>query len=266
MTPKYVDVHCHPFIEPLKAEQDAVIQKMKEEGIVGIIVGVDEATSREAIALAEKYDHLYATIGLHPNDTPTKSFDTTIYGSMVTHPKVVAIGECGIDYFRIAGDVEKEKARQWKSFEAQVALALASDKPMMIHCRPSKGSMDSYLDMLDFLEPRVPQRGPRLRGNIHFFVGNLEVAKRFWAIGFTTSYTGVLTFTHDYDGVVKAAPLTMLLTETDAPFAAPMPHRGQTNYPSYVPLVVSAIASIRGEDEESVREALFANARRVFGL
>lgn len=273
MNLKYIDVHCHPFIEPLKAEQDAVIQRMAEEGIAGLVVGVDEATSREAIVLAEKYEHLYATIGLHPNDTPTEGFSTTIYGGMVSHPKVVAVGECGIDYYRLPADSgqltansQKEKERQWRNFEAQVEFAIAHDKPLMIHARPSKGTMDAYLDMLEYLEAKVKSQKAKVRGNMHFFVGDLEVAKRFWDIGFTTSYTGVLTFTHDYDEVVKAAPLDMLLSETDAPFAAPMPYRGQTNYPSYVPLVVEAIASIRNESVDTIREAVFANAKRVFAL
>lgn len=264
MTPRYIDVHCHPFLEPLKAEQDAVIQRMKEGGIGGLVVGVDAATSKEAIVTAEKHEHLWATVGLHPNTI--EDFDTTIYGSMVDHPKVVAIGECGIDYFRITGDVEKEKKRQWKNFKAQVEFATEHDKPLMLHVRPSKGTMDAYEDMLSYLEPKWKVESGKLRGNVHFFVGNLEIAKKFWSIGFTTSFTGVLTFTHDYDEVVKAAPLDMLLTETDAPYAAPVPYRGQANYPLYVPLIVQAIARIRGEPVESIRDAILENAKRIFAL
>lgn len=101
---------------------------------------------------------------------------------------------------------------------------------------------------------------------MHFFVGDLETAKRFWALGFTTSFTGVLTFTHDYDQVVREAPLDMILTETDAPYAAPAPHRGKVNQPVYVRHVVEAIARIRGESEAAVREAALANAKRLFGV
>ncbi len=265
MKPKYVDIHCHPYMGALLEQQDAVIARMKEDGVIGMVVGVDEATSQQAVALAEKYDHLYATIGLHPTDVPAENFDISKFSALVTSPKVVAIGECGIDFFRITGDVEAEKKRQWQTFEVQVAFALKHDKPLMIHCRPSKGSMDAYLEMLDYLEPRVKENHS-LRGNLHFFVGNLDVAKRFWAIGFTTSFTGVLTFTHDYDEVVKAAPLDMILTETDAPFAAPSPYRGQTNYPSYVRYVVEAIARIREESEDKIAEAVMANARHLFGI
>ena len=278
---KYIDIHCHPNLGVLKGEQESVIARMKEKGIGGIVVGVDAASSAEAVALAERHEHLWATIGLHPNDTPAKSFEYIIYDTLVRHPKVVAIGECGIDYYRIDGNVEaktaeggspdtaeaafREKKKQWEIFEMQAAFALAHGKPMMIHCRPSKGSMDAYLDMLAWLEPRIA-KGEKHRGNMHFFVGDLEVAQRFWAIGFTTSYTGILTFTHDYDEVVKAAPIDMLMVETDAPWAAPMPYRGQTNYPSYVPLVVSAISRIRNEPEEQVRAAVLNNAQRVFNI
>lgn len=273
MNIKYIDVHCHPFLGELEKEQEAVIAQMREAGVGGLVVGVDLKTSEEAVAMAEKHDHLWATIGLHPNDTPTEKFDISSFEKLVTHPKVVAIGECGIDYYRLpadsgqsTADSKTEKQREWENFKAQAGFAIEHDKPLMIHCRPSKNSMDAYEEMFTFLNSKTKASNRKLRGNMHFFVGNLEIAKRFWDIGFTTSFTGVLTFTHDYDEVVRAAPLDMLMTETDAPYAAPMPHRGKTNYPSYVPLVVGALARIRGEDVETVREAVLANAKRVFGL
>ena len=258
----YIDIHCHPNLGALRVEQDQVIADMKEKGIGGVVVGVDLESSKEAVALAEKHEHLWATVGLHPNDTPNEYFDISKYEELVQRPKVVALGECGIDYYRGADD----KARQWENFEKQAAFAREHDKPLMIHCRPSKNLNDAYLDMFDFLESRVQQPGSRLRGNMHFFVGNLEIAKKFWSIGFTTSFTGVVTFTHDYDEVIRTAPLDMLMIETDAPWAAPAPYRGQTNYPSYVPLVADAIATIRHESPATIREVLLANTRRVFSL
>ena len=136
----------------------------------------------------------------------------------------------------------------------------------MIHARPTKGSMDAYLDMAAMIELRQKTAGEKLRGNMHFFVGNVDVARKFYSLGFTTSFTGVLTFTHDYDEVVKFAPLDMLMTETDAPFASPNPFRGRRNEPSYVKYVVDAIARIRGDDRENVRQTLAQNAIRVFSL
>ncbi len=271
MEPRYFDIHSHVNFKDYYADLPQVLQRMEDEGVLTISVGVDKATSEEGVRFAETHEGFYATIGLHPTDTRTETFAGSEYKDLVRSPKTVAVGECGVDYFRlpaqagIDGDPALEKKRQWREFEKQSEFATLNDKPLMIHCRPSKGSEDAYLDMLSFLEPRA-RENPKVRGNMHFFVGNLDTAKRFWNIGFTTSFTGVLTFTHDYDEVVQAAPMDMLMTETDSPFATPVPFRGKRNEPVYVKYVVSAIARIRGEDEEAVRETVFKNAERVFGL
>lgn len=263
---QYFDLHSHVSFKDFDDDRDQVIGRMQEKGVGTITVGVDAETSKQAVAFAENNDGFYATIGLHPNDTPTETFDEKFFSELVSHPKVVGVGECGLDYFRIEGDVEKEKKRQWGEFEKQMAFAIEKNLPLMIHCRPSKGSVDAYEDMLIRLEEEERRVGDVLRGNMHFFVGNVDVARRFYDIGFTTSYTGVLTFTHDYDEVVKFAPLDMLLTETDAPYAAPAPFRGKRNEPSYVTHVVQAIAGIRGVSEEGVRAQIIENTRRVFAI
>jgi TatD DNase family protein len=126
--------------------------------------------------------------------------------------------------------------------------------------------MDAYEDFATYLENMGDAGRQSLKGNMHFFVGNLVVAKWFWALGFTTSFTGVLTFTDEYNEVVREAPLDMILTETDAPYASPVPHRGKRNEPAFVPLVAKAVARIRGEDEEKLGEAALANARRIFKI
>ena len=182
-----------------------------------------------------------------------------------------------MDYFRQStsapGDTHQDgwKEKQWEVFKQHVELALEHDKPLMIHCRPSKGSMDAYEEVATYLEsfgqcPDIDQKGGgrHVKGNMHFFVGNVEVARRFWSLGFTTSFTGVLTFTKDYDEVVREAPADMILSETDAPWAAPVPHRGETNHPTYVRYVAEAIARIREEPVEEVQKTLFANAKRIF--
>ena len=265
MTPRYFDIHSHVNFKDYDADLPEVLKRMEDEGVATITVGVNRKTSEEAVRFAEEHGGFYATLGLHPTDTRTETFAASAYKELAKSTKMVAIGECGIDYFRIEGDLVVEKKRQWREFEKQFEFAVSLGKPLMIHCRPSKGLQDSYLDMLSYLEPRAKEN-PKVCGNMHFFVGDLAVAKRFWAIGFTTSFTGVLTFAHDYDEVVRAAPLDMLLTETDSPFAAPAPFRGSRNEPAYVKYVVAAIARIRGEDEESVREAVLKNTERVFGL
>ncbi len=258
MNARFVDIHCHPNLEGLKENQREVVERMREEGVLGIVVGTTLASSRDAVALAEKHEHLWATVGLHPNHTE-ESFDAAALAELAKHPKVVAVGECGVDYLR-----QSEREQQWSLFKQHVELAQEYDKPLMIHCRPSKSSMDAYEEMLEFLESRVQQTS--LQGNMHFFVGNLDVAKRFWNLGFTTSFTGVLTFTHDYDEVVREAPLDMILTETDAPWVAPVPHRGHTNRPEYVRYVVEAIARIKGLSVDEVQKATIDNAKRLFGI
>ena len=135
----------------------------------------------------------------------------------------------------------------------------------MLHIRPALHSLgdagNAYEDALEIIKAHA-----KVRGDVHFFAGSWNIAKQFLDIGFTLSFTGVLTFTHDYDEVVKNAPLDMLLSETDAPYVTPVPHRGKRNEPLYVQEVVKAIARIRGEDLEKVSVQIMANAERVFGL
>ena len=263
---KYFDVHSHISFKDYDEDRAAVVERMREAGVGTITVGVDIQTSIEAVSFAEKHEGFYATIGLHPNNTPTEGFDAKLYKKLLVSEKVVGVGECGLDYYRIESNVAKEKKRQLLEFEKQMAFAIEHNKPLMIHCRPTKGTMDAYLDLVDLLERKLSTPGVDMLGNVHFFVGDVGVARRLYAIGFTTSFTGVLTFTHDYDEVVRFVPLDMLLTETDSPYAAPAPFRGRRNESSYVKYVVEAIAKIRGEGEESVRAHILENARRVFRL
>lgn len=266
MQQNYFDIHSHVTFKGYDQDLPEVLMRMEDAGVYTLTVGVDKNTSEKAVAFAQGKENFFATIGLHPTDTATETFSDTEYRALVQNPKVVGIGECGIDYFRIEGDIALEKKRQWREFEKQLSFAVKYDKPLMIHCRPSKGTVDAYEEMAIFLRSQQREYGAKLRGNMHFFVGTQAVARKFYDIGFTTSFTGVLTFTHDYDEVVKFAPLDMIMTETDAPFATPVPFRGRRNEPSYVAYVVDAIARIRGSDSETVGKAVFANAQRVFGI
>jgi TatD DNase family protein len=190
---------------------------------------------------------------------------------MAEYPRVVAIGECGLDYYWPAdggwvnGEME-EKKRQAELFKRQIAIAVAVDKPLMIHGRPTKGSMDAYEDILVILKEAKRTHGNRVRGNIHFFVGTLPIAEQFFALDFTISFTGVITFARDYDEVIRSAPIDRIMSETDSPYVAPVPYRGKRNEPMYVQEVVKKIAEIRGEDFEIVRKALVANALRTFKI
>lgn len=260
---KYIDIHSHLNLEPLRTDREAVIHRMHEASVGTITIGVDYETSCEAVKIAEAYEFIWAGIGLHPADNTTEEFDGEKYKTLAEHKKVVCIGECGLDYFRDARD--EIKIRQKDIFRKQIALALSVGKPLMIHSRPSKGTMDAYEDALDILEA-YKKDYPALSGNFHFFVGNLEIAKRALAIGFTMSYDGPITFSHDYDEVIKFVPLNSLMTETDAPFAAPVPYRGKTCEPYMVAEIVKRIAEIKGLPEDEVAQTLVANAKRVFKL
>lgn len=262
--PKYFDVHSHVTFKEYEGDIEAVVARMKESGVLTATVGVNLETSKEAVRFGEEKEGFYSIVGLHPTDAPKEQFIESEYKELLANPKVIGIGECGYDYYRLVGDLDIEKKRQWIEFEKQMECAIKYNTPLMIHCRPTKGTVDAYEDILNVLEARVREAGERLRGNVHFFVGNVDVARRFYDIGFTTSFTGVLTFTHDYDEVVQFAPLSMLLTETDAPFATPVPFRGSRNEPVYVKYVVEAMAGIKGVEVEEVREKVLQNALRVF--
>lgn len=262
---KYFDAHCHVQFDPYDADRAAVIASMQEKGVGGMVVGVDLDSSVKALKLVENLPNFYASAGLHPNAVLDERFDEDSFRAILRHPKMKAVGECGLDNFRPM-DVEIAKVEQRKVFEKHIELAIEADKPMMIHSRPSKGTQDAYRDMIDVLRTYKQEFGDRLRGDIHFFVGGLEEAKDFIDLGFTMSFTAVLTFARDYDEVVRYIPLPNILTETDSPYVAPSRIRGQRNDPVSVIDVVQSIAEIRGAEEEVVRDQILENTKKLLSL
>ena len=265
MKVKYVDVHCHIQFEQYAGDDSELIERMQREGVAGIVVGVDYTSSQKALALAENYKHLYVAVGLHPNRVPNESFDVSAYRALAMHPKVVAIGECGLDFFRPIEVNDEVKSAQKEVLQKHITLAAELNKPLIIHARPSKGTMDAYHDLIELLE-KAKTEHPHLRGDIHFFVGGITEAEALSVLGFTVSFTAVITFARDYDAIIRTLPLTTILSETDAPYVAPAARRGERNDPLAVIDVVSTIADVRGEDLETVRAALYANAVRMFTL
>ncbi|MBI5470214.1 TatD family hydrolase [Candidatus Kaiserbacteria bacterium] len=268
---RYFDAHTHLNFVAFKDDTDAVVQRALEQQVGMNVVGTQYDTSVSAVKLAEKHKGVYATIGLHPIHTGKsyhdekelgeggkaftsrgEEFDSSKYEKLGANKKVIAVGECGLDYFRLE---EKTKATQSRAFIQQIELANKLNKPLMLHIR------NAYDDALEMLKIHA-----KVKGDTHFFAGDWGIAKKFLDFGFTLSFTGVITFTHEYDEVIKNAPLDMLLSETDAPYVTPMPHRGKRNESAYIPLIVKRIAEIRGEDFETVSAALYGNALRVFGL
>ncbi|MDZ4206062.1 MAG: TatD family hydrolase [Patescibacteria group bacterium] len=254
--PRYFDIHSHLNSPDYDSDREEVVLRLKETDTHTIVIGTDFESSKIAADLAGKYEEIYACIGIHPADK-LESFKVEKFESLIQNPKVVAVGECGMDFFH--ADKNADYERQKKLFLDQISFAIAHNKPVMIHAR------DAYEELLEILEPMKKEYGKELRGNVHFFAGSVGVAKRFFDMRFTVSFTGVITFTHDYDEVIRCAPLHMIMSETDAPYVTPIPYRGKRNEPNYVSEVVKKIAEIRREGEEVVRIALVNNALSMIG-
>jgi TatD DNase family protein len=185
-------------------------------------------------------------------------FDFDVYKGLGQDPKVIAIGECGLDYFRVD---ESTKAIQVETFVQQIELANDLKKPLMLHIRNGQGESNAYQDALELIKSHA-----KVQGDVHFFAGDWDIAKRFLDIGFTLSFTGVVTFTHDYDEVVQNTPLDMILSETDAPYITPVPFRGKRNESAHIPYIVERLAKIRNDDPARVSEQIIHNVERVFGI
>ena len=277
---KFFDCHTHVNFVAYNDDREQTILRARDAEVGMNVVGTQFDTSKSAVELAEKYDNVYATIGLHPIHT-SKSyhdaqelgdggkeftsrgevFDMAAYEELGKSPRVIAVGECGLDYYRCD---ESMKTLQSKVFIERIELANTLGKPLMLHIRSGLRSLgevgNAYEDALEVIKSHA-----KVRGDVHFFAGDWQIAKKFLDLGFTLSFTGVITFTHAYDEVIKNTPLDMLLSETDAPYVTPAPHRGKRNEPAYVENVVRKIAEIRGEDPEKVSAQIMANAKRVFG-
>ncbi len=287
MTPKYIDIHSHVNFKAFDEDRDEVIKRALENDVWVINVGTQIDTSTKAVEMANQYpEGVYAIIGLHPIHTGEsyhdekelgeggkefisrgEIFDKEAYRELLKDSKVVGIGECGLDYYRCDKEsIEKQK----KAFIEQIELANEFNKPLMLHIRnnPEDKTLNAYTDSLEILKAHLDQEGlPRQRrGDVHFFAGSSEDAKEFLDFGFTLSFTGVITFTHDYDEVIKNTPLDMIMTETDSPYVTPVPYRGKRNEPVYVKEVVRRIAEIKGITEEEIAKNIIENAKRVFKI
>ncbi len=264
-TYRYIDTHSHLHFPEFTENLEEVMAKMRDEKVATIVVGTGLETSQSAVAFANTHPDVVvgATIGVHPTDF-NEDFHPEDYQPLVASGKVVGVGEFGFDYFRTPREEVFE--RQRKLFQKQLDFALENDLPLMLHIRPAQNSDDAHEDALAILEPAKKKYGEKLRGNTHFFTGSLEMAKRYWDIGFTTAFPGVVTFADSVAAVAKEAPLDRILGETDAPYAAPVPYRGQQCEPWMVKEVYKKIAELKGEGEEKVRAQLLQNANNLYKL
>lgn len=260
-----IDTHCHIQFNHYKDDRDEVIDQARRNHVGMIIVGCDMQSSEQAVHYAEKIDGMtWAAVGQHPNDT-RDSFDVERFASLaLSSSKVVAIGETGVDWYRLPDgiDPEQEKHRQKELFLKHCALSRKTAKPIIIHCR------DAHDDLLEILKSDYGswKGGEREHGVLHCFTGTFDQARAYSELGFLISFTGIITFSQQYDDCIRKLPLEKILVETDAPFLTPVPFRGKRNVPFYVEYVASKIAEVRGIPFEEVCRATTRNAQRLFGI
>ena len=230
-----VDTHCHLDWNAFDPDRQAVIDRAVQAGVRRMItIGVDVASSRRAIEIAEQHEGVYAAVGVHPNDCA--GFAAALLQEirwLAQHPKVVAIGEIGLDYYWHKVDHET----QARAFRAQLELAAEINKPVIIHSR------DAAADVVAILED-FTRHAARVNGTLHSYFDDLEIARRVFALGFYIGVTGPITFKKSdrEREIIRQVPLDRLLLETDAPFLTPLPYRGKRNEPAYVRHVAEMIA------------------------
>lgn len=253
----FFDTHCHLNAEHFVGEVEKIIEQAQQSDVDYIlVVGFDRQTNMDALALAEKHEHIYAAVGWHPVDaidcTPA---DLEWIESLLAHPKVVAVGEIGLDHYwdKSPHDVQQVL------FEQQIELALKHELPIIVHDR------DAHQAVYQTLKKYAHQG---LKGVMHSYSASSEMVKPFTDLGFMISLSGVVTFKNAKvpKKVAELTPLEYLLIETDAPYLTPHPYRGKRNEPAYVALVAEEIAQLKGISVSEVGKVTTANAKRLFGI
>jgi TatD DNase family protein len=267
----FFDTHTHVNFEAFKADAADVLKRAQQAQTWLINVGTQFDTSRSAVEMANQNEGTYAAIGLHPIHTyqqlvdeeetrfrtREESFDETLYTELL-NKKVVAVGECGLDYFRLPEDNREDAIkRQKQSFIAQLQFAQKNGLPIIIHCR------DAYEDVLAVLKKEYQGDGV-----IHSFTDTWDTAKKFLDIGFYVAFNGILTFdkTDKLAEVIKNMPFDKMLIETDAPYLTPPPYRGKRNEPAYVKHVAEKIAELKSLSVNEVGNQTFFNACKLFKI
>ena len=253
----FIDTHAHLFFPNFNGELDQVLERAKTAGVSKIIVpGTDLATSALAVELADKYEEIYAAVGIHPHDT--KEWKDELINeirNLAAHKKVIAIGEIGLDYYY---DFSPKKI-QINAFEKQIELAVELKKPIIVHNRESND---------DIMEIIRSYKGSGLRAQFHCFAGSVEDARELVEMGHFISFPGNITFKKmdSLRKVLSAVSIENLLLETDSPFMTPEPYRGKRNEPAHVSLVAEKVAEVHNITIEEVAKRTNANAHKLFGL
>jgi len=253
---KYFDTHCHIDFSHFDRDREEVIKRAKDMGVVYIVdVGIDVETTKKAIELAEKYEFIYASAGIHPSEVNNSSENAlNEMETLAKNKKVVAIGETGLDYHY--SGIIKEKQKEF--FKAQIEIARKLNLPLIIHQRESKEDLIKILEESDLPEKIV----------FHCFGGDGELAKYCEERGFYISFTGIVTFKNalKVKEVAKNYPVEKIMAETDAPFLSPHPFRGKRNEPMFVKYIIKEIAELKGVNLEKISEIIFTNSLHFFNL
>ena len=249
-----VDSHCHIDFPEYAGRMAQVLENMARNQVThALCVCVNLIDFPRVMALAERHDQLFASVGVHPDQAEDAGPNMNELIERAQHPKIVAIGETGLDYFRQTGDLEWQRKR----FRTHIRAARETGKPLIIHTR------DAGADTLHILRE---ERASEVGGVMHCFTETQEFAQAALDMGFYISFSGIVTFknAHAIKSVAKAVPLERILVETDSPYLAPVPHRGKTNEPGWVRHVAEEVAGLRGISLETLAEATSANFFRLF--
>ncbi|ADE11773.1 TatD family hydrolase [Sideroxydans lithotrophicus] len=250
----FIDSHCHLNFPGLVEDLDAILANMRANDVThALCVSVELASFPQVLELAETHDNLYASVGVHPDHELKVEPTQAELIRLANHPKVVAIGETGLDYYRLTGDLEWQRER----FRTHIRAAKACGKPLIIHTRSAAE---------DTLRIMAEEDAGKAGGVMHCFTENLQVARAAIELGFYISFSGILTFKNavSIKEVAQNIPLDRILIETDSPYLAPTPHRGKTNQPAYVRHVAEEIAKLRNISLEDVGSASSHNFRKLF--
>lgn len=262
----FVDSHAHLDGERFDADRELVIARAREAGLSALVAignGDGPAQVDCGIRLAEQYDFIYATLGVHPHEA--RLADESAYQNMerlARHPKVIAWGEIGLDYHYDYSPRDVQKV----VFTRQMELAAAAKLPIVIHCRPSDGSDNAWEDCLGLIQERWAPNG--IGGILHCFTGNWAQAKRALDMGFMISFAGNVTFpkAQQIRDAALEVPLDRMLIETDSPYLAPVPHRGKRNEPAFVKETARKLGELRGLSMNEVGERTYQNFYKFFKI
>lgn len=252
----FIDSHCHIDFPELAVNVDSVLEQMRQNEVISALcVSVNLEKLPQMLKLVEQHPNIYASVGVHPDYEGVEEPSVKHLAELAQHPKVIAIGETGLDYFRLKGDLEWQRER----FRNHIRAARESGKPLIIHTR------DAAADTLRIMKE---ENATQACGVMHCFTETWEVAEAALAMGFYISFSGIVTFKNamQLKEVAQRVPLERILIETDSPYLAPVPHRGKLNQPAYVKHVAEEIALLRGIGLDEAGRRTTENFERLFKL